>query len=89
MPPGFPDPAALHPMRFPGGRVNLGLVHLARAIDHPNIAVGDFTYASAFDPPGVARLLALAWWDWPAAHIARATAALARGDVAALTELAP
>lgn len=61
MPPGFPDPAALHPMRFPGGRVNLGLVHLARAIDHPNIAVGDFTYASAFDPPGVARLLALAW----------------------------
>ena len=89
MPAGFLDPAVLHPMRFPDGRVSLGLVHLARVIDHPNIAVGDFTYASAFDPPGVVRLLALAWGDWPATHIARATAALARGDVAALAELAP
>lgn len=215
--PGFLDPAVLHPMRFPDGRVNRGLVHLARAIDHPNIQVGDFTYASTFDPPEdwaarlapylypgaperlqigrfcqiadgvriitasanhpmagistypfaifdhqrvgdyidqitglpdtvighdvwigdgatvlpgarigsgviigagavvggtvpdyvvvagnpariirhrfdagtVARLLALAWWDWPAAQVARATAALARGDVAALAELAP
>lgn len=217
MPTGFPDPAALYPMRFPDGTVNRGLVHLARAIDHPNITVGDFTYASAFDPPEdwaarlapylyagaperlrigrfcqiadgvriitasanhpmagistypfaifdhtrlgdymdqitglpdtvighdvwigdgattlpgarigsgvivgagavvggvvpdyavvagnparvirhrfdaarVARLLDLAWWDWPAARIAQATAALARGDVAALAELAP
>ena len=51
MPAGFLHPAVLHPMRFPDGRVNPGLVHLARAIDHPNIRVGDFTYASTFDPP--------------------------------------
>ncbi|KGJ17195.1 CatB-related O-acetyltransferase [Paracoccus sanguinis] len=38
-------------MRFADGRENRGLVQLARAIDHPNIEVGDFTYASSFDPP--------------------------------------
>ncbi|KGJ14927.1 acetyltransferase [Paracoccus sanguinis] len=50
-PAGFLDAAALYPMRFADGRENRGLVHLARAIDHPNIEVGDFTYASSFDPP--------------------------------------
>lgn len=49
---GFLDAEALYPMRFPDGTENRGLVHLARAIDHPNISVGDFTYASSFDPPG-------------------------------------
>ncbi len=34
----FPfDPALRHPMRFADGRENPGIVHLARAIDHPNI----------------------------------------------------
>ena len=47
----FLDRDALYPMRFPDGRENRGLVHLARVIEHPNIAVGDFTYASTFDPP--------------------------------------
>ncbi len=51
MPP-FLDPDAAHPMRFPDGRLNEGLVHLNRVIDHPNIEIGDFTYASSFDPPG-------------------------------------
>ena len=50
MPP-FLDPDAAHPMRFPDGRLNEGLVHLNRVIDHPNVQVGDFTYASSFDPP--------------------------------------
>jgi virginiamycin A acetyltransferase len=27
------------------------MVHLNRVIDHPNVTVGDFTYANAFDPP--------------------------------------
>lgn len=51
MPARFLDPAAAYPMRFPDGTVNRGLVHLARVVDHPNIVVGDHTYASSFDPP--------------------------------------
>jgi virginiamycin A acetyltransferase len=27
------------------------MVHLNRVIDHPNIEIGDFTYANDFDPP--------------------------------------
>lgn len=46
----FLDPTLLHPMRFADGRTNSTLVHLARAIDHPNIEVGDHTYASTFTP---------------------------------------
>ena len=51
MPVTFLDPEPAHPMRFADGRVNAGLVHLNRVIDHPNIRIGDFTYASSFDPP--------------------------------------
>lgn len=47
----FLDAAQPYPMRFPDGRLNIGLVHLNRVIDHPNIEIGDFTYASSFDPP--------------------------------------
>ncbi|MDO5656877.1 MAG: CatB-related O-acetyltransferase [Paracoccus sp. (in: a-proteobacteria)] len=47
----FPDPHAPHPMRFAGGEINRGLVHLNRVIDHPNIHIGDYSYASSFDPP--------------------------------------
>lgn len=47
----FLNASAAHPMRFPDGRVNEGLVHLNRVIDHPNIEIGDFTYASTFAPP--------------------------------------
>ena len=46
----FLDAAQPHPMRFPDGTPNRGLVHLNRVIDHPNIRVGNFTYASSFDP---------------------------------------
>lgn len=51
MPVRFLDAASVFPMRFPDGRINRGLVHLNRVIDHPNIHIGDFTYASSFDPP--------------------------------------
>lgn len=51
MPAPFLDAAARHPMRFPDGRENPCMVHLNRVIDHPNIAIGDFTYANDFDPP--------------------------------------
>jgi virginiamycin A acetyltransferase len=45
------DPLATHPLRLADGRPHPDMVHLARVIDHPNIAVGDFTYANDFDPP--------------------------------------
>jgi virginiamycin A acetyltransferase len=35
-----------------------------------------------------ARLVALAWWDWPAERIARAVPLLVTGDVAALETFA-
>ncbi|MCC5971836.1 MAG: CatB-related O-acetyltransferase [Pararhodobacter sp.] len=47
----FLSAAARHPMRFPDGRENPCMVHLNRAIDHPNFDIGDFTYANDFDPP--------------------------------------
>ncbi|MDN5787800.1 CatB-related O-acetyltransferase [Pseudorhodobacter sp.] len=56
---GFLDAARRYPMRFPDGSENPSMVHLARVIDHPNIEVGDYTYANDFDPPQ----------DW-AAHLA-------------------
>ena len=45
------DPRLRHPMRFADGTANPSLVHLACVIDHPNISVGDWTYANDFDPP--------------------------------------
>ena len=38
-------------MHLPNGQLNSGLVYLNRVIAHPNIEIGDFTYASSFDPP--------------------------------------
>ena len=51
MPSSFLDAARRHPLVFADGIVHPNMVHLARVIDHPNISVGDFTYANDFDPP--------------------------------------
>lgn len=40
-----------------------------------------------FAPDVIARLLALAWWDWPPDRIAAALPALMAGDLATLTEI--
>lgn len=45
------DPLRLHPLVFAGGTAHPQMVHLNQAIRHPNIAVGDFTYANDFEPP--------------------------------------
>ena len=37
-----------------------------------------------FDEATVARLLEIAWWDWPAAKVAAAVPLLVKGDAAAL-----
>ncbi len=47
----LPDPDALHPIILPDGTPHVGTVMLARAVDNPAFIVGDFTYASDFDPP--------------------------------------
>lgn len=45
------DPLRTHPLRFADGSTHPNMVHLSRVIDHPNITVGDFSYANDFDPP--------------------------------------
>ena len=45
------DPLRLYPLVFADGTAHPQMVHLNQAIDHPNIAVGDFTYANDFEPP--------------------------------------
>ncbi len=47
----LPDVSRLTPITLPDGSNHGGTVHLARAIDHPKIRVGDYSYASDFDPP--------------------------------------
>ncbi len=47
----FPDPNCLFPIRLPDGSEHEGTVFLRNAIDHPQFEVGDFTYASDFEPP--------------------------------------
>ncbi|MFN6924813.1 MAG: CatB-related O-acetyltransferase [Tabrizicola sp.] len=45
------DPLRVYPLTFADGTIHPNIVHLNRVIDHPNISVGDFTYANDFDPP--------------------------------------
>ncbi len=59
MPAPFPPAHTAHPLTLPDGTTHPGTVFLKPLIDHPRIEVGDFTYASAFEPPE----------DW-AAHLA-------------------
>ena len=53
-PPGpsaLPDPLTLHPIILPDGTPHTGTVLLRAAINHPNINVGDYAYASDFSIP--------------------------------------
>lgn len=47
----LPDPSAPLPLILPDGAAHEGTVFLAPAIQHPNITVGEYTYAHSFDPP--------------------------------------
>ncbi len=42
-----------------------------------------------FDAAQIARLLRLAWWDWPIDHIVKHQGAIMDGDIAALERLRP
>ncbi len=45
------DPTLRHPLVLPDGTALPTMVYLSQVIDHPNIRIGDFTYANDFDPP--------------------------------------
>ncbi|MGC1497179.1 MAG: CatB-related O-acetyltransferase [Sulfitobacter sp.] len=47
----YPTPDSKHPITLPDGSAYAGTVFLAAVTDHPRLEVGDYTYASAFDPP--------------------------------------
>lgn len=47
----LPDPGTAHPLRLPDGTPITGTAYLRPLISHPQVEVGDFTYASDFDPP--------------------------------------
>jgi virginiamycin A acetyltransferase len=47
----FPNPDLRHPVTLPDGTRHAGTVFLSAVLEHPNIEVGAYTYASAFDPP--------------------------------------
>jgi virginiamycin A acetyltransferase len=48
---GYADPDDVFPVKLPDGTPHRGTVFLKPAMDHPQITVGAYTYASAFDPP--------------------------------------
>lgn len=47
----LPDAARRYPITLPDGSDHRGAVFLNRVIDHSRFQVGDYTYASDFDPP--------------------------------------
>lgn len=47
----LPDPTRTYPITLPDGSAHKGTVFLNRVIDHPRMHIGDYTYASDFDPP--------------------------------------
>ena len=49
--PRLPDATRAYPITLPDGASHDGTVFLNRVIDHPQFKIGDFTYASDFDPP--------------------------------------
>ncbi len=78
-------------MILPGVTVGAGAIVAARAVvtqDVPPYAIVAGNPARVlrirFDEPTVARLLALAWWDWPVEKITRAIPAIRDADLAAL-----
>ena len=47
----FPPPDERHPVPLPDGSRHAGTVFLRAVVDHPRFEVGDYSYASTFDPP--------------------------------------
>ncbi|WP_372622959.1 CatB-related O-acetyltransferase [Falsiroseomonas sp.] len=80
---------------LPGVRIGHGAVVAARAVvtkDVPDYAVVAGNPARVvrrrFTEEEAARLVTIAWWDWPLERIAHAIPALVKGGVAALEAMA-
>lgn len=76
---------------MPGARIGAGAIIAAHGVVTGEVApyavmVGNPAreVRRRFDPETVARLLAVAWWDWPAAKITRNLDAIRGADIAAL-----
>lgn len=101
--PGLPDTVVGHDvwighgaLILPGVRIGSGAIIgagavVARDVAPYSIVAGNpgRVIRSRFPPEDVARLLALAWWDWPVDRIRAAVPALMAADLAALEALAP
>ncbi|KMK68317.1 CatB-related O-acetyltransferase [Puniceibacterium sp. IMCC21224] len=99
MHPSLPDARRAHPITLPSGTPHRGTVFLNNVINHPRISVGDYSYASDFDPPppdGWAARLAPYQFDFAQdylrigafcqiAHGARFVGASANHDTRSLT----
>ncbi|QHQ34736.1 CatB-related O-acetyltransferase [Algicella marina] len=83
-------------MILPGARLGNGVIVGARAVVSGEVP----DYAIVAGNPGkvvrmrlsdadIARMLELAWWDWPIEAIEAAIPALEKGDLAALEALSP
>ncbi|MDU8910332.1 CatB-related O-acetyltransferase [Aestuariicoccus sp. MJ-SS9] len=77
---------------LPGARIGNGVIVGAGAVvrgDIPDYAIVTGNPAQVvrmrFAPKVIARLNALAWWDWPIDRIVASRAALEAGDIDALT----
>ena len=80
---------------LPGVTIGAGAIVAARSVVTRDVAPYAIVAGNParevrrrFDEAAVARLLALAWWDWPAERVARAVPHLRAGDVGALEALA-
>lgn len=80
---------------LPGVNIGHGVIVAARAVvtrDVPPYAVVGGNPAQVikrrFDDATVARLLAIAWWDWPPETVTRHLEAITGGDISALERAA-
>ena len=81
---------------MPGADLGNGVIVAARAVVRGKIP--DYSIVSGnpakvirmrFDPPEIAKLLAIGWWFWPPEKIAENIGLIEQGDVDALAEAEP
>lgn len=51
----FPSPDTENPVTLPDGSALPNNIFLSAVIDHPRMAIGDYSYLNAFDPPDTAE----------------------------------